>query len=106
MFGVFWLSISVLPLLLYDSFPFEEPTLCFRPFVTVAAGSPGSLMALGIATGKKEEVVTLIFSGNVNKGQRIRVGVDADALALHDFHIIVPRVLFFQAVRRREGYLR
>lgn len=82
-------------MLLSDSFPFEEPTLCFRPFVTVVAGSPGSLMALGIATGKKEEVVTLIFSGNVNKGQRIRVGVDAEALALHDFQTLVFLKFFF-----------
>lgn len=87
----------MLPLLLYDSFPFEEPTLCFRPFVTVVAGSPGSLMALGIATGKKEEVVTLIFSGNVNKGQRIRVGVDAEALALHDFQTLVFLKFFLMA---------
>lgn len=49
----------------------------FLTLVAVVVSSPGSLMALGIATGKREEVVTLIFSGNVNKGQRIRVGVDA-----------------------------
>lgn len=42
-------------------------------------------MALEIATGKREEVVTLIFSDNVNKGQRTRVGVDAEALVWHDF---------------------
>lgn len=61
----------------------------FLPLVAVVVSSPGSLMALGIATGKREDVVTLIFSGNVNGGQRIRVGVDAESLALHDFQTSV-----------------
>lgn len=54
-------------------------------------------MALGIATGKRDEVVTLILSGNVNKGQRIRVGVDAEALAFHDFQTSVFLKFFLMA---------
>lgn len=57
----------------------------------------GEPMALEIATGKREEVVTLIFSDNVNKGQRTRVGVDAEALVWHDFQtsVLLKFVLMF-----------
>lgn len=46
-------------------------------------------MALRITTGNREEVVTLIFSDNVNKGQRIRVGVDAEALELFFYKLSI-----------------
>lgn len=52
-------------------------------------------MALGIATGKREEVVTLIFSGNVNKGQRIRVGGGCRSFGIARFpDLSVTQVLF------------
>lgn len=75
--------------------------LSSQPYVFTACGSchqiSGEPMALRIATGKREEVVTFIFCGNVNKGQRIRVGVDAEALALHDFQTSVLLKFFLMA---------